>query len=142
MSSEAASTASGSTATRPGWVDARYQATPPSNSASLMRSITESKNAPRGEAVPEALATAPSSTSGTAVRTKRIRPARSHPLAIVNAAAVAMARPVSVRWLAVIPVRLIWAPMGRSPFSKLLRQRPSNIMSPVSARADACRRSG
>ena len=38
------------------WADsvpARYQATPPSSRASVKRSATESKNEPRGEAVPE-----------------------------------------------------------------------------------------
>src|SRR5918996_872942 len=50
MSIEAASTARGSTATRPGCVDARYHATPPSRRASLTRSMTESKKAPRGDA--------------------------------------------------------------------------------------------
>jgi hypothetical protein len=120
-------------ATRPGWVESRYQAMPPSSSASLIRSMTESKNAPRGEAVPDALATAPSSTSGTAVSTRSSRPARSEPLAMATAAATAMARPVTVRWLAVMPVRRMLAPIGRRPFSKVLRHRPSNMMSPGSA---------
>jgi hypothetical protein len=40
--------------------EARYQATPPSSKASVTRSMTESKNAPRWLAVLPALATAPS----------------------------------------------------------------------------------
>ncbi len=56
--------------------------------------MTESKKAPRGDAVPDALATAPSSTSGTAVSTSSSRPARSEPLAMATEAATAMTRPV------------------------------------------------
>ena len=41
----------------------RYQATPNMTTASATRSVTESKNAPRTEAVPAALATGPSSRS-------------------------------------------------------------------------------
>src|SRR5690606_9053167 len=118
-------------------VEARYQATPPSRRASLTRSTVESKNAPRGEAVPDALATAPSSTSGRAVSTSSSRPARSAPLAIAIEAPTAMTRPVVVRWLAVMPVRRSWPPTGRSPFSKLLRHRPSNMVSPDLPRSGA-----
>ena len=44
---------------------ARYQATPPRSSDVGDAVATESKNAPRRDAVPEALATAPSRRSGT-----------------------------------------------------------------------------
>ena len=44
--------------------DARYQATPPNNVASVTRSTTESKNAPRWLDEFDALASAPSNRSG------------------------------------------------------------------------------
>ena len=93
----------------------------------MTRSDTESKNAPRGPAVPEALATAPSSRSGSAHSTSRSRPARSAPLPMATAAPPASTTPVAVRWSAVMPVRRMFAPMGLRPCSKLDRQRPSNI---------------
>ena len=66
----------------------------------MSRSDTESKKAPRGDAVPDALATAPSSRSGTAVRTSRSRPARRAPLAMATLAATAISTPSAVRWSA------------------------------------------
>ena len=58
---------------------ARYQATPPNSSASVTRSITESKNAPRWLAEFDALARAPSSRSGRAARTTRSEPGPQSP---------------------------------------------------------------
>ena len=52
----------------------------------MTRSDTESKKAPRGPAVPEALATAPSRRSGRAQRTRSRRPPRRAPLAMAIAA--------------------------------------------------------
>ena len=59
-----------------------------------------------GRAVPEALATAPSSTSGMAVRVRSRRPARRAPLPMATAAPAAMSTPSPVRWSAVMPVFL------------------------------------
>src|SRR5918999_5699275 len=47
---------------------------------------------------------------------------------MVTDARPAMASPRTVSWLAVTPVRRSWVPTGRSPVSKLLRHRPSNIV--------------
>jgi hypothetical protein len=69
-------TATGSIMVRPGSVPARCQAMPPNRRASVRRSETESKKAPRFEAVPEAFATAPSRASGMPVRTRKRRPKR------------------------------------------------------------------
>ena len=56
----------------------------------MTRSATESKNAPRGDAVPEALATAPSSRSGTAARMTQHEPEHgARPLPIATAAPTA-----------------------------------------------------
>jgi hypothetical protein len=46
----------------------RYQLTPPITTASLTRSTTESKKAPRADAVPAALATGPSNRSCSPVK--------------------------------------------------------------------------
>ena len=56
---EAAMTARGSMAACPPSTEARYQAKPPSTTMSLTRSTTESKNAPRGDAVPGRLGHGP-----------------------------------------------------------------------------------
>ena len=80
-----------------------------------------------GRAVPEALATAPSSTSGRAVSTSSSRPARRAPLPMATAAPPAMTTPRPVRWSAVMPVRLMLAPTGRRRFSAWVRKRPSNM---------------
>ena len=93
----------------------------------MTRSDTESKNAPRGPAVPDALATAPSSRSGRAQSTRSRSPPRRAPLAMATDAAAASTTPVAVRWSAVMPVRRMLAPTGLRPSSKLCRQRPSNM---------------
>ena len=79
-----------------GWVVARYQATPPKQQGvgdPVGDRVEE--GAPRADAVPEALATAPSSTSGTAARTSSSRPARRAPLPMATAAPAAMSTPSS-----------------------------------------------
>ena len=70
---------------------------------SVTRSATESKKAPRGDAVPEALATAPSSRSGRAERPSRTMPRKSRPVPMATADATAMTRPAAVRWSAFMP---------------------------------------
>ncbi len=96
----------------------------------MKRSATESKKAPRVEAMPDALATAPSSTSGRAVSTSSSRPSRSAPLPMATAAPSAMAIPTTVRWSAVMPVRFSCWPTGLSLRSALARKWPSNMTSP------------
>src|SRR5687768_3910706 len=120
---------SGSSEPPPSDDAARCQATPPSSRASVTRSATESKKAPRGDAVPDALATAPSSRSGSAARTSRQNPTNRWPVPTAAAVPAAMTRPRPVRWSAVMPVRRRAEPTGRMPCSTLVRQRPSNIRS-------------
>src|SRR5688500_12487476 len=127
MSMDSPSTARGSTDTRPSWVVARNQATPPSRRASERRSETESKNAPRGDAVPDALATAPSSRSGTAQSTSSRSPRSRAPAPIATAALAAMSTPMPVRWSAVRPVRRMLSPTGRSRTSTCERKFLSNM---------------
>jgi hypothetical protein len=74
-----AMTANGSIAMCGDLVVAKYQATPPNSRASVKRSITESKNAPRWLEVLDALASAPSSRSGSAARMTSTSPRRSSP---------------------------------------------------------------
>ena len=105
---------------------ARCQAMPPSNKPSATRSATESKNAPRGDAVPDAFATAPSSRSGTAASASSTAPRKSRPLPMATAVPAAMTTPVAVRWSAVMPIRRMAEPTGAMPRSTLVRQRPSN----------------
>ena len=72
----AAMIATGSIMIRPGSLLARYQATPPNSIASVKRSETESKKAPRLEPVPLARATAPSRASGMPVSSRKRKPTR------------------------------------------------------------------
>src|SRR3954463_2354675 len=109
---------------------ARYQASPPRTSVSLTRSTTESKKAPRGDEVPEALATAPSSTSGTAEAASRHQPTKSHPSATAKAQAADRTRPRTVSWSALIPAFLRPVPTGRRLRSTPARHRLSNITAP------------
>ena len=81
----------------PWWVSSRYQATAMSMSVSVTRSATESKNAPRTLARPDALATAPSSRSGTAEAINRPRPKPNRPVAMAHAAGTARIKPRAVR---------------------------------------------
>ncbi len=63
----------------------------------MKRSATESKNAPRGPVLPDALATAPSSASGIPVATSSTNPRVNQPLPMTTAAAAAMTMPSPVR---------------------------------------------
>jgi len=87
---------------------------------------TESKKAPRGEAVPAALATAPSSRSGREAAMSRARPSPRRPAPTATAVATASTKPATVRWSAVAPMRRMAWPTGCVPRSRLLRQRASN----------------
>ena len=69
-------TATGSIMMCPGRVSARYQAMPPNSRASVSRSDTESKKAPRKDEVPDALATAPSRASGIPASISSRKPTR------------------------------------------------------------------
>src|SRR5918998_3773666 len=120
-------TASGRMAVCGLWVEARYQATPPRTRVSLTRSTTESKNAPRGDAVPDALATAPSSTSGTAEAARRHQPTKSQPRPTATAQAADRTRPRTVSWSAVMPAFFRPVPTGRRLRSTPARHRLSNI---------------
>src|SRR5438270_7010730 len=122
--------ASGSRATWALWVLARYQARPPSTNVSLTRSTTESKKAPRGDEVPDALATAPSSRSGIAEAASRAAPAQNQPRATASPAKIEITTPVAVSWLAVIPTLPRPVPTGRRPFSTPVRHRLSNTEAP------------
>ena len=73
---------------------------------SVTRSATESKNAPRTDAGPLALARAPSSRSGTADGDEQDQTQPEiRPLAITTAAGTAMTSPKAVRWSGVSRVR-------------------------------------
>src|SRR5579864_728696 len=128
MRFETARTASGRTAQWPWWVDARCHATPPSTSESTTRSLTESKNAPRTDAVPVALATAPSSRAGTAARIRTNNPISRWPRAMTTAQAAASTRPSAVKWSAFTRREPSEVPTGATPSSTALRKRPSNTL--------------
>ena len=97
------------------------------STASATRSVTESKNAPRTEEVPAALATGPSKRSCAPVR-MRSRIARCIcPTATATAVAVAEIKPVAVRTSAVIPWAWSHDPIGAVRLSTAPLQRPSNI---------------
>ena len=123
----AAMTATGSIMVLPGSVLAKCQAMPPNSRASVIRSETESKKAPRFEEVPEAFATAPSRASGIPVRTRNSRPNRRYPSPMLTAAAVAITIPVTVTASAEMPVRRRLRPMGVRPRSTAARQFPSSM---------------
>ena len=123
---EAAMMAKGSIAMWALSVDARYQATPPRRSASVTRSITESKNAPRWLAWFEALASAPSSRSGSAASTTSSSPARRAPIPMAMAAATPRSSPRMVRWSGLRPVRRSPSPSGLTARSTGARNLPSN----------------
>ena len=74
---------------------ARYHATPPRSSMSVTRSATESKKAPRWLAVPDALARAPSSRSGSAASTTSRSPSAQAAAPMATAAATASTSPTS-----------------------------------------------
>src|SRR5258706_1918299 len=127
MIDDDASTASPRSAMWPPYFDCRYHATPPNSSASVTRSATESKNAPRGPAVPAALANAPSRRSGTAASNTSTNPSRVAPEPIATAATPALIRPTPVRTSAVSPTRLSLRPTGTRARSTFERQGPSNM---------------
>ena len=98
----------------------------------MMRSTVESKNAPRWLAVSEALASAPSSRSGSAARMTSTRPRRSWPAPMATAAPTPTSRPRIVRWSGVRPVLRSAAPTGLTALSTGVRNLPSNIESTLS----------
>src|SRR5674476_1145651 len=104
--------------------DARYQATPPRISASDTRSVTESKNAPRVDEVPDALATGPSSRSWRPVRISRRMARWRCPVATATAVAAADTNPVAVSMSAVMPTFCSLRPTGPVPRPTVSRQRP------------------
>ena len=105
----------------------RYQAQPNINTASATRSVTESKKAPRTEAVPAALATGPSKRSCMPVMIKKMMARWRWPDATRTAVAVADTRPVAVSTSAVMPWRWSVSPTGPVVRSTAVRQRPSNM---------------
>src|SRR3974390_184967 len=105
----------------------RYHAQPNMRTASATRSVTESKKAPRTDAVPAALATGPSKRSCMPVTINMTMAQCSWPAATRMAVTVADTRPVAVRTSAVIPWRCNVSPTGPVVRSTAVRQRPSNI---------------
>ena len=95
--------------------------------ASATRSVTESKNAPRTEAVPAALATGPSSRSWSPVTISITMAQCRCPVAMRTAVTVADRRPVAVSTSAVTPRRCSAVPTGPVDRSTAARQRPSNM---------------
>ena len=81
----------------------KYQITPLIKMESVTRSAVESKNAPRMDVGPPALATGPSSRSGTAATISITKPANSRPLPTSPADTAAAATPAIVSELAVRP---------------------------------------
>ena len=126
-----ARTANGRSTRWPGWADTRYQAIPPRISASATRSVTESKNAPRTDDVPEALATGPSSRSWRPVRMRNTRASRKWPVATETAVAPAEISPVAVSTSAEMPACCSLRPTGPVPRSTVSRHRPSNMHAPL-----------
>ena len=105
----------------------RYQAQPNMRTASATRSVTESKKAPRTEAVPAALATGPSRRSCMPVMIRKTMARWRWPVATRTAVAVAETRPVAVSTSAVMPWRCSASPTGPVVRSTAVRQRPSNM---------------
>ena len=120
-------TANGSTDMCGESCEARYQATPPNSIASVTRSTTESKNAPRWLDEFDALASAPSNRSGSAARITSTSPSRSSPNPIATAAPPATTRPMIVRWSGESPVLRSTLPIGLTARSIGARNLPSNI---------------
>src|SRR6202046_5735187 len=105
----------------------RYQAHPNIRTASAMRSVTESKKAPRTDAVPAALATGPSNKAGMPALIRKMMAMWRCPDATRTAVAVADTRPVAVSTSAVMPWRCSVSPTGPVVRSTAVRQRPSNM---------------
>ena len=117
----------GSSARWPSPRSSRYHAQPIMRTASATRSVTESKKAPRTEAVPAALATGPSRRSCMPVMIKKMMARWRWPVATRTAVAVAETRPVAVSTSAVMPWRCSDRPTGPVVRSTASRQRPSNM---------------
>src|SRR5829696_9632139 len=98
-----------------------YQMIPASTAASERRSTTESRNAPRRETRPEALATAPSSMSGRPERRLTAPPMAGRPVAMRAPAPRLPARPTAVRLLAVMPALARAWPAGSVTWRKVSR---------------------
>ncbi len=100
---------------------------PPSRNASVTRSTVESKKAPRWLDEFDALASAPSSRSGSAARMTRSKPSRSRPEPTATAEGDADHQADDVRWSGVSLVFRSAAPIGRTAASTGLRNVPSNM---------------
>ena len=107
--------------------EAKYQATPPSSKASVTRSMTESKNAPRWLAVLPALATAPSRRSGNAAKMTSNKPRRNAPAPTEIPAATARSKPATVSTSGVTPTLRNDSPIGFTARSTCTRKWPSNM---------------
>src|SRR5215218_1743801 len=108
-----------------------YQMIPASTAASDRRSTTESRNAPRRETRPEALATAPSSMSGRPERRLTAPPMAGRPVAIRAPAPRLPARPMPVRLLAVMPALARAWPAGSVTWRKVSRALDESTGLPV-----------
>ena len=117
----------GSSARWPSPRFSRYHAQPNMRTASATRSVTESKKAPRTDAVPAALATGPSNRSCMPVMIRKMMARWRWPDATRTAVTVADTRPVAVRTSAVMPWRWSVWPTGPVVRSTAVRQRPSNM---------------
>ena len=117
----------GSSARWPSPRSSRYHAQPNMRTASATRSVTESKKAPRTDAVPAALATGPSNRSCMPVMIRKMMARCRWPVATRTAVAVADTRPVAVSTSAVMPWRWSVSPTGPVVRSTAVRQRPSNM---------------
>src|SRR5215211_444237 len=100
---------------------AANQMSPASTAASESRSTTESRKAPRREVRPEALATAPSSMSGSPERRLTAPPISGWPVAMRAPAPRLPASPIAVRLLAVMPALARAWPAGSVTWRKVSR---------------------